>query len=180
MRKALRTIAFKGFGLLVLLTAACLARAQGAKTPYPSMAPLEQYLMERNAEIALARSAAAQPITGDADVMVLGKHGYETAVEGANGFVCMVGRTWTDGFDRPEFWNPKNRGPACYNPQAARSVLPIDLMRTKFALAGQSKEEIHESINAAIAKRELPALEPDAYCSAIQVQFGAACCKELV
>ena len=70
MRKALRTIAFKGFGLLVLLTAACLARAQDAKTPYPSIAPLEQYLMERNAEIALARSAAAQPITADADVMV--------------------------------------------------------------------------------------------------------------
>ena len=135
----------------------------GDKTSYPSMAPLDQYLMaDRNAEIALARSAAPPSIAKDATVMVLGKHGYETAVEGTNGFVCMVGRTWTDGFDRPEFWNPKNRGPACYNPQAARSVLPIDLMRTKFALAGQSKEEIHESMKAAIAKGELPALEPGA------------------
>ena len=62
----------------------------------------------------------------------------------------------TDGFDRPEFWNPKNRGPACYNPQAARSVLPIDLMRTNFALAGQSKAEIH-ALQAVGAQRQLEA-----------------------
>ena len=152
-RKMIRVIKSGTFALVTVLCAAGPGRAADAKTQYPSMAPLDQYLMaDRDAEIALARSAAPPSIAKDARVLVLGKHGYETAVEGTNGFICMVGRNWTDGFDRPEFWNPKNRGPACYNPQAARSVLPIDLMRTNFALAGQSKEEIHQSMKAAIAK----------------------------
>ena len=162
MRKALRTIAFKGFGLLVLLTAACLAQAQDAKTPYPSIAPLEQYLMERNAEIALARSAAAQPITADADVMVLGKHGYETVVRGKNGFVCMVQRSWAAGFDDPEFWNPKLRSPICFNPPGARSYLPLILKKTDLVLAGRSIPQMIEAISAAINKNELPGMEPGA------------------
>lgn len=161
-RNQFAAVAALTFALICAFTAPRRVAGQDNKTPYPNMASLDQYLMDRGFEIALARSAAPPSIAKDATVMVLGKHGYETAVEGTNGFVCMVGRTWTDGFDRPEFWNPKNRGPACYNPQAARSVLPIDLMRTKFALAGQSKEEIHESMKAAIAKGELPGLEPGA------------------
>ena len=161
MRKALRTIAFKGFGLLVLLTAACLARAQDAKTPYPSMAPLEQYLMERNAEIELARSAAAQPITGDADVMVLGKHGYETVVRGKNGFVCMVQRSWAAGFDDPEFWNPKLRSPICFNPPGARSYLPLILKKTDLVLAGRSiPQMIRGDQRGHPTRRNCPAWNP--------------------
>jgi len=68
-------------------------QAQAPKTAYPSMAPLDQYLMpDRNAEIALARSAAPDAISGDAKILVLGRNGYETAVEGKNGFVCIVER----------------------------------------------------------------------------------------
>jgi hypothetical protein len=145
--------------LALTLAFALQSLAQDNKNPYPSMAPLDQYLMDRDAEIALARSAAPPSIAKDATVMVLGRRGYETAVEGATGFVCLVGRTWTAGFKNPEFWNPKNRGAACYNPPAARSVMPVDLMRTKFALAGQSKDEIYESMKAAVEKGELPAVE---------------------
>ena len=69
--------------------------AQTSKTAYPNMAPLDQYLMaDRDAEIALARSAAPDAISGDARIQVLGRHGYETAVEGKNGFVCLVERGW--------------------------------------------------------------------------------------
>ena len=162
-RNTVKMIALPCFGLALALGAARHAHAQDAKTPYPSMAPLEQYLMEdRNAEIALAQSAAPPSISKDATVMVLGRHGYETAVEGRNGFVCVVERAWMDGFDSPEFWNPKNRGPLCFNAPAARTVLPITLLRTKLVLAGQSKDEIHESMKAAVEKKELPALEPDA------------------
>lgn len=97
--------------LLALVGAACQAHAQAqdAKTPYPSMAPLDQYLMERNTEIALARGAAPESISRDAEVMVLGRHGYEIAVKGKNGFVCIVQRSWTAGIDDPDFWNPKLR-----------------------------------------------------------------------
>ncbi len=94
--------------------------------------------------------------------MVLGSHGYETAVEGKNGFVCMVERAWMNPFDSPEFWNPKNRGPICLNPAAARTVLPFTLIRTKLVLAGKPKEEVKESVQAAIEAKELPELEAGA------------------
>src|SRR5215468_3375319 len=130
-QKMVRTIASGIFGLVAVLCAARPGRAADTKTPYPSMAPLDQYLMaDRDAEIALARSAAPPSISSDATVMVLGRRGYETAVEGKNGFVCIVERAWMDAFDSLEFWNAKDRGPICFNPQAARSVLPITLKRT--------------------------------------------------
>lgn len=140
------------------------ALAQDGRTPYPIMAPPDQYtIADRSAEVALARTAAPPSISRDAKVMVLGAHGHETAVEGKNGFVCMVERAWMNPFDSPEFWNPKNRSPICLNPPAARTVLPITLMRTKLVLAGKSKEEIKESIKAtAIEKKELPELEAGA------------------
>jgi hypothetical protein len=127
------------------------------------MAPLDQYLMaDRNAEIALARSAAPDAISGDAKILILGRHGYETAVEGKNGFVCVVERGWMSPSDAPEFWNPKIRGPICFNPPAARSVLPATYKRTEMVLAGQTRAEIIAGNKAAFDKGELPALEPGA------------------
>lgn len=133
-----------------------------SQTAYPSMAPLDRYLMpDRNAEIALARSAAPDSISHDARVLVLGPHGYETAVEGKNGFVCAVERGWMAPFDNPEFWNPRIRGPLCFNPPAVRSILPMTYKRTEMVLAGQSKAQVKEGI-ATFAKKELPPLEPGA------------------
>ena len=107
-RKMVRTITSGTFALVAVVCAARPGRAQDAKTRYPNMAPLGQYLMEdRNAEIALARSAAPPSISKDATVMVLGRHGYETAVEGKNGFVCVVERAWTGAFDSPRVLEPK-------------------------------------------------------------------------
>lgn len=110
-------------------------REQDAKTPYPN-SMVDQYLMDRNDEIALARSAAPPSVAEDAAVMGLGRDGYETAVEGTNGFVCNIDRSWMNEFENsPEFWNPKRRGPVCYNLRAARTVLLITLIRTRLALA---------------------------------------------
>src|SRR6202007_1753601 len=159
----LAMVAFQGFAVILGLFGMKQGQAQASKTAYPSVAPLDQYLMaDRNAEIALARSAAPEAISGDAKILVLGRHGYETAVEGKNGFVCIVERAWMNAFDSPEFWNAKNRGPSCFNPQAARSVLPITLKRTDLALAGLSKDQIMEGIKKAFQNNELPALEPGA------------------
>ena len=163
-RKAVRTIALSSFALLVMPAAAWQAQAQEAKTPYPSMAPLDQYLMERNAEIALARSAAPESISRDAEVMVLGRHGYETVAKGKNGFVCMVQRSWTAGIDDPDFWNPKLRAPICFNPPAVRSYLPQTIMKTELILAGRSKAQMFEDIKAALDKKELPTPESGAMC----------------
>jgi hypothetical protein len=149
--------------LAVVLCGVCQSRAQDPKTPYPSMAPIDQYLMDRNAEIAMARSAAPESISRDAEVSVLGRHGYETAVKGKNGFVCIVERSWMSPFDFPEFWNPKMRGPICFNPPAVRSILPLTFKRTELVLAGLSKSQIIDGIKAFDVK-ELPALEPGAMC----------------
>ena len=150
-------------GLAIVLCGVSQSRAQEPKTPYPSMAPIDQYLMDRNAEIALARSAAPESISRDAEVSVLGRHGYETVVKGKNGFVCVVERAWMSPFDDPQFWNPKMRGPICFNPPAARSILPLTFKRTELVLAGLSKAQIIESIKT-FDKKELPALEPGGMC----------------
>src|SRR5215469_3289006 len=153
--------------LIVVLSLGVIALKQGQaqepKTSYPSMAPLDQYLMaDRDAEIALARSAAPAAISGDAKILVLGRHGYETAVEGKNSFVCAVERGWMGPADAAEFWNPKIRGAICFNPPAARSVLPITYKRTEMVLAGRTKAEIIEGNKAAFDKGELPPLESGA------------------
>jgi len=137
--------------------------SQEAKTTYPHMAPVEEYLMtDRNAEIALARSAAPDSISHDATILVLARHGYETAVEGKNGFICVVERGWMSPADAPEFWNPKIRGPICFNPPAARSVLRTTYTRTEMALAGRTRAEIIDGNKGASERGELPALEPGA------------------
>lgn len=147
------------------------AQAQTTATPYPSMAPLDQYLMaDQNAEVALAKSAAPKSISDDAEVMVLERHGYKTAVQGTNGFVCMVERSWTAGFGDPQYWNPKIRGPICFNPPAARTYLPLTIARTRLALAGKSESQIHEAIDTAFDKKELPALEAGAMCYMLSKQ----------
>ena len=165
-RKRCQAIASLGFALILILDVAWQARAQDRQMLYPSMAPVEQYLMtDRNAEITLARSAAPEAISRDATILVLGRHGYETAVEGKNGFVCAVERGWMGPFtgeDAANFWNPKLRGPLCFNPPGARSVLPLTYKRTEMILAGKSKAQVIDALKAAYEKKELPPLEPGA------------------
>lgn len=151
------------FVLAVVLPTALGAQAQGNKAAYPGMAPLDQYLMDRDAEIALARSAAPESISRDATVMILGRHGYEVAVQGKNGFVCLVDRAWKGPFDHPEFWNPKQRAATCYNKEAS-SPLQITDVRTKLVLQGLSKEQIRERMKSAFDKKEIPPVEAGAMC----------------
>ena len=129
---------------------------------YAHMAPVSDYLMDRNAEIALARSAAPRSISDDATIWVLTRHGYETAVKGTNGFVCIVERGFVGTFDLPEEWNPKIRGADCYNPPAARSVLPLVAMKATLVLTGASNPEVLAAIKDAYAKKTLPKLEAGA------------------
>jgi hypothetical protein len=163
-RWIVRTVTLGSLVLVVVLITAWQALAQDAKAQYPGMAPLDQYLMDQNAEIALARTAAPEAISRDADILVLGKHGYEIAIKGKNGFVCAVERGWMgpiNGEEAANFWNPKVRGPVCYNPPAARSILPLTYKRTEMILAGQSKAQIIDGIKTFV-KQDLPPLEPGA------------------
>ena len=152
-------------GLPFLVCAIGLPAGENTKPTYPTMAPIAQYrVAPRSEEIALARSAAPMSISGNADVLTLGSHGYETAVKGKNGFVCVVERSWGAGFDDAQFWNPKVRAPICFNAAAARSVLTGYLERTKWVLAGVSRPGMIARTKAALAANTLLAPEPGAMC----------------
>ncbi|MEP6991871.1 MAG: hypothetical protein ABJA80_13150 [bacterium] len=158
-RKKAATIA--GLALLSVLSTSNAATAQDATTHYPRMAPVEQYLMDRTAEVALARTAAPASISRHAEIMVLGRRGFETAIKGMNGFVCIVDRSWSSAPD-PDFWNPKVRVPMCDNAPAARSHLLRITRRAELILAGRTKAQTDETIAAAVGTKELPAMEAGA------------------
>ena len=133
--------------------------AQTVNTGHPSMAPIAQYLMPPDAEISLARTAAPKSISGDAQILILTRGGFETAVKGTNGFVCLVARSWSAAFDDPDFWDPQLRAPICYNAVAAKSQVAATIKRTQVALAGGSKAQILDSLQAAIESGNLPTAE---------------------
>ena len=150
-------------GLALLFWAIGSAEGADAKHTYPSMAPIVQYRLANQAEeLALAQSAAPTSISGNATVLTLGGHGYETAVSGKNEFVCLVMRSWAADFADAEFWNPRLRAPICFNPAAARSVLPGYLERTNWVLAGVSKSDMIGRTKAALAAKTLLVPEPGA------------------
>jgi len=151
-------MAARDCGVLLLFFVASFAEtvgAQGVVAKYAVAAPLGEYLMAKDAEVAMARSAAPVGISGGAEVLVLGKGGYETAAVGGNGFVCLVERSFGAAVDFPEFWNPKIRGPICVNPEAARTYLQVVRLEAKLVMAGRTREEIAAALKAAWEKKEL-------------------------
>jgi hypothetical protein len=147
--------------VVLLLVSARVGAQENNSAAYSTMAPIEQYRIEtREAEVALARSAAPPSISAAAEVLVLGSRGYETAVKGTNGYVCFVERSWSAGFDDPEFWNPRLRSPNCFNPPAVRSVLTQYLKRTEWVLTGANRQQLIVKAQAAFASRAFGA--PDA------------------
>ena len=159
MKSTAAAFAIKAVALLAMLGAAEKGIAEDTAAAYPKMAPLDEYLMRRDAEVDLARSAAPLAISKDATVMILTRHGYKTAAKGSNGWVCLVDRSWSGMLDHPEFWNPKVRAPGCLNPTVARTFLPYDYKRTNLILAGKSREEVITATKTAIAEKQLPAIE---------------------
>jgi hypothetical protein len=154
-------------GLAALAYIALLTplHAQAPPAPYPTPAPLAQYLIpDKAAEIALARTAAPPSISGAAEILTLTPDGYSTAVKGTNGFTCLVERSWGKDTSDPEFYNPRVRAPHCINTPAAKTYLPIVLLKTKLILASKSTAEIANAIQAAFDSHQLPALEPNAMC----------------
>src|SRR5215468_513970 len=138
------------------LAAAAPAHSQSAKYP-----PIDQYLMPRDSEIALAKSAAPASLADHATIKVLTKSGYVVTREGDNGAVCMVMR----GFSAPRYtpaqfrnlvYDPTVRAPICFTPQAVREVLPYYELRTKLAMQSKNPDEIAEGVQASYAKGELP------------------------
>jgi hypothetical protein len=150
--------------LLLAATALPFVARAATNEGLPARGPIAAYLMsDRQAEVALARSAAPPSVAAKAEVLVLTSHGFETAVQGTNGFVCIVERSWDSSFNDSEFWNPKERGPDCYNPPAARTELPQVLADAKWALAGLTRQQMEERTQAAFADGSFKPPEPGAF-----------------
>ena len=146
-------------GMLLLAIGGGVRDASAQTDRYPRMAPIGEYLMNEDAEVRLARSAAPPAVSNDATILVLRRQGYDTAAVGRNGFVCMVARSWMAAFDWGEFWNPKVRAADCMNRQAARALVPLVLLRSRLVMAGRSREEILAATQEAVAKGQVPTLE---------------------
>lgn len=143
---------------VVLSLTGFTAVASAQPTTYP---PLENYLMTRDAEIGLARSAAPDTISSRATIKVLTRTGYEVAHQGDNGFVCLVMRGWsgptyTPAELRAVAYDAAVRAPICFDTEAARTVLPYYEMKTKLGMAGKTPDEIASAVDAAYKKGDLP------------------------
>ncbi len=147
--------------LAVLLMSLCVVKTRAQSPKYP---PLSAYMMEPEAEIALARSAAPENVSGRATIKVLTASGYKVSAQGDNGFVCMVMRGWGAPTYTPEpvrnlVYDAQTRAPICFNPVAVRTVLPYQELRARLAMEGKGPNEITEEIQAAYAKGDLPKME---------------------
>lgn len=140
--------------MLVFRSALAVSRqacAQNARTRYPTMAPLNQYLMAgQNAEIALARNAAPASISSDATVLVLEKTDTRLQpIERMGSHAWLSARRCLQSTDFSY-------------PARGRTIFPFTIKRATMALAGLSKAQMRESITAATEKNELPMSEAGA------------------
>jgi hypothetical protein len=130
--------------------------AEGSRYP-----PLADYLMSRDVEVALAKSAAPANISSRATIKVLTESGYAVHRQGDNGFVCMVMRGWAAPTYTPEqfrdlVFDSTVRAPICFDPRAAQTVMPYYELRSRLAMEGETPDRIAQRVEAAYARGELP------------------------
>jgi hypothetical protein len=156
----MRTRPLPTVATLMLLRAGALA-AQPTAHPPAAYPPVERYLMPRDSEVALARTAAPQIISERATVKVLTTSGFVVARQGDNGNVCMVMRgfsapTYTPAQFRDLVYDPAIHAPICFTAPAAKTALPYYELRTTLALAGKDPDQIAAALKTAYADGALP------------------------
>jgi hypothetical protein len=148
---------------LTLTLVACATATLAARAEEMKYAPLSTYMMAREAEVALAKSAAPAGISDRATIEVFTPSGYEVAHRGDNGFVCLVMRGFTGA---PTFspeavrtaiaYDPSTAAPICLDPRAVKTVLPYYELRTHLAIQGKTPEQIAEAVKQAYDNGTLP------------------------
>ncbi len=113
-----------------------------------------QTKLDRDREIRLAMSAGPPAISRDADVWVFGPRGFEKAIEGSNGYGCMVIRSAND---------PELLAPHCFSPDAVETVVPGKLAEARLIAEGKSGEEVEATLLAAFDDGTLPLPSGDAH-----------------
>ena len=144
------------FQMLIVTGLLLVASAQAAEPP-----------MARAEEIALARSAGPEAVSAGASVWVLGESEYERAIEGDNGFNCLVMRRWGAAFDfqKAAFETPGSIvAPICYDPKASASgPMQEQLLRATLGLGGKTHDEIRDAVMDAYDKGEISPVDGVAF-----------------
>ena len=146
---------------LALLVICLAAGAAPGEAQSPRYSALQDYMMPREAEVELARSAAPANVSGRATIKVLTASGYQVVGEGDNGFICVVMRGWSAPTYTPAplrdlVYDAKLRAPICFDPEASRTVMPYYELRTKLGMEGKTPDQIAAGVEAAYAKGLLP------------------------
>lgn len=95
-------------------------------------------------EIALARSAGPISISRDATIWAIREGRYRIVVRGSNGNHCFVARTWGESLE-----------PVCYDPEGARTILPLEIRRFELRRQGLSPDEVDRAVENAIGRGDL-------------------------
>jgi hypothetical protein len=96
-------------------------------------------VMDRTAEIALARSAAPAAISATAKVWVWNGTRYEVAEQGTTGVNCYLARIWVPSVE-----------PHCLDEEASRTILPILMRRVELYAQGRADSLVEREIAAGI------------------------------
>ncbi|HMG73066.1 MAG TPA: hypothetical protein VK582_06150 [Pyrinomonadaceae bacterium] len=127
---------------------------------------LSQALLAPEKEIELALKAGPAHLRSGATVFVFGKHGYEKARTGTNGFNCMVNRDGIQNGDTAVH-------PTCWDPEGSRTILPVMLRVGELLAQQKSAAEITRDIDEGFAQGRFhsPAKTGIAYMLAGDVKF---------
>ncbi len=134
--------------------------ATGSEQPY---APFSAYQMSRQSEIALAQSAAPSSISTQATIEVLTPKGYEVAIKGDGEFTCMVLRSWSAAPNPDDTRYAPTRAPICFDPIAAKTVVPAEELKAQLGLAGKSPDEIADEVARQYGLGKLPTMQGVAF-----------------
>ena len=125
-----------------------------------------QALMSHEQEIELALKAGPVHLRNQATVYTFGKHGYEKARTGTNGFNCMVNRDGIQNGDTAVH-------PTCWDPEGSRTILPVMLRVGELLAQQKSAAEIKRDIDESFAQGRFhsPSKTGIAYMLAGDVKF---------
>jgi hypothetical protein len=113
-----------------------MAIGVGALSLNPPTAPkVYDASIPREQQMALAMSAAPEPVSSNATIYVLGPRGYEKAREGTNGFSCFVFRSFVSATETTV-------GPMCLDAEGSRTSLVVYLHMEELRSSGKSEAEI--------------------------------------
>jgi len=121
--------------LVVPLFVSSLA-AQASGAGRPGARPL----LPPEVEIPLARSAAPTSVSAGARVYIFTDHGFELADSGSSDVACMVNRSW-----------PASLEPECFDREAARTIMRLEMERTELYHQGASRQEADRVIADGLA-----------------------------